>query len=160
MAVLSIISGLLGSGSAIVQNVLEKRDERKTQEINLKYQKETDIRIAEIQAKTESSNAHESTKQANLHKQIEELKSESNRYEAIVKTSAYLDKMEYKSVRIANFIIALTRPLVTFILLLLTIILSTTMDIDEIFALENTFATLDYILAYWFVRRSIEKKKT
>jgi len=160
MSIFTMLSSALGGGSALLQNWIEKTQEQKSEEIRLKYQNQRDVEIAKIQATSNEKISFEATKQNALQEKISNNQTENARFKAIVKTSAYLDKMEHRSVRIANFIIALTRPAVTFILLLLVIGLSFKIKGQELFLLETAFATLDYVLAYWFIRRSFEKKKS
>lgn len=150
----------MGGGSALLQNWIEKKQDQKSEEIRLKYQNERDIEIAKIQATSNEKISFETTKQNVLQEKISNNETENARFNAIVETSAYLDKMEHQSVRIANFIIALTRPAITFILLSLVIGLSFNIKGQESYLLQSAFATLDYVLAYWFVRRSFEKKKS
>ena len=154
------LSTVIGGGSALLQSFIEKKQDQKTEELRLKYQNERDIEIAKIQATSSERISFEATKQNSLQAQISDNQTESARFNAIVEISAYLDKMEYKSVRIANFIIALTRPVITFILLGFVVVGSLRASLHEFFILETAFGTLDYTLAYWFVRRSFEKKKT
>ena len=154
------LSTVIGGGSALLQSFIEKKQDQKTEELRLKYQNERDIEIAKIQASSSERISFEVTKQNSLQAQISDNQTESARFNTIVEISAYLDKMEYKSVRIANFIIALTRPVITLILLLLIIGLSFSIKGQELYLLEVGFSTLDYTLAYWFVRWSYEKKKT
>ena len=154
------LSTVIGGGSALLQSFIEKKQDQKTEELRLKYQNERDIEIAKIQATSSERISFEVTKQNSLQAQISDNQTESARFNTIVEISAYLDKMEYKSVRIANFIIALTRPVITFILLGFVVVGSLRASLHEFFILETAFATLDYTLAYWFVRRSFEKKKT
>ena len=160
MGLFTTLSTVVGGGSALLQSFIEKKQDQKTEELRLKYQNERDIEIAKIQATSSERISFEVTKQNSLQAQISDNQTESARFNTIVEISAYLDKMEYKSVRIANFIIALTRPVITLILLLLIIGLSFSIKGQELYLLEVGFSTLDYTLAYWFVRRSYEKKKT
>ena len=160
MGLFTTLSTVIGGGSALLQSFIEKKQDQKTEELRLKYQNERDIEIAKIQATSSERISFEVTKQNSLQAQISDNQTESARFNTIVEISAYLDKMEYKSVRIANFIIALTRPVITLILLLLIIGLSFSIKGQELYLLEVGFSTLVYTLAYWFVRRSYEKKKT
>ena len=160
MGLFTTLSTVIGGGSALLQSFIEKKQDQKTEELRLKYQNERDIEIAKIQATSSERISFEATKQNSLQAQISDNQTESARFNAIVEISSYLDKMEYKSVRIANFIVALTRPLITFILLGFVVAVSLRVSLHEFFILETAFATLDYALAYWFVRRSCEKKKT
>ena len=160
MGLFTTLSTVIGGGSALLQSFIEKKQDQKTEELRLKYQNERDIEIAKIQATSSERISFEVTKQNSLQAQISDNQTESARFNTIVEISAYLDKMEYKSVRIANFIIALTRPVITFILLGFVVVGSLRASLHEFFILETAFATLDYTLAYWFVRRSFEKKKT
>jgi len=142
MSFSTILSGVIGGVSALTQNIIEKKQERKAEE--QKYQQL--LQLEELRLQTANANrveAHE--------------KSFTSFAQAVIQSSKPLSG-KYKSERIANFIVALTRPLVTFILLGFVVMVSLRASLHEFFILETAFATLDYTLAYWFVRRSFEKK--
>ena len=131
------LSTVIGGGSALLQSFIEKKQDQKTEELRLKYQNERDIEIAKIQATSSERISFEATKQNSLQAQISDNQTESARFNAIVEISSYLDKMEYKSVRIVNFIIALTRPVITFILLDFVVVGSSRASLHEFFILET-----------------------
>ena len=142
MSFFTILSSVIGGVSALTQNIIEKKQER-TAEAQ-KYQQL--LQLEELRFQTANANM------AQAH-----AKSFNSFAQAVTQSSKPLSG-KYKSERIANFIVALTRPLVTFILLGFVVMVSLRASLHEFFILETAFATLDYTLAYWFVRRSFEKK--
>jgi hypothetical protein len=142
MSFFTILSGVIGGVSALTQNIIEKKQERKAE--LQRYQQL--LQLEELRLQTANANrveAHE--------------KSFTSFAQAVTQSSKPLAG-KYKSERIANFIVALTRPLITFILLGFVVVVSLRATLHEFFILETAFSTLDYTLAYWFVRRSFEKK--
>ena len=142
MSFLTILSSIIGGVSALTQNIIEKKQECKA-EVQRHQQL---IQLEELRLQTANENM------AQAHE-----KSFTSFAQAVTQLSKPLAG-KYKSERIANFIVALTRPLITFILLGFVVVVSLRASLHEFFILETAFSTLDYTLAYWFVRRSFEKK--
>lgn len=144
---MTILSGLIGAVSGITQNVIEKKQERKAE--NEKYDKLLQLEDLNI-------------KKMSLQNQNNLQISDANTFDSFAKTIAQINAPlsgKYLSERIANFIVALTRPIITLMLLIATIIFSLKYGFEnKKFILETIFSTLDYTIAYWFVRRSFEKK--
>ncbi|MDA0617532.1 MAG: hypothetical protein O3A66_02295 [Proteobacteria bacterium] len=142
MSFFTILSSVVGGTSALVQNIIEKKQEAKAQEV--KYDRLLQIEELRLQtARINMKACHE--------------KSFSAFAKAVVQTSKPLAG-KHKSERVANFIIALTRPAITFLLIALVAAVCVKAKTHEFFILETAFATLDYTLSYWFVRRSFEKR--
>lgn len=142
MSFFTILSSLVGGTSALVQNIIEKKQEARAQE--KKYDRL--LQIEELRLQT-----------ARINEKTEQGKSFSAFAKAVTRTSKPLVG-KYLSERIANFIIALTRPVITFLLLGFVVVISLKAESHELFILETAFATLDYTISYWFVRRSFEKR--
>jgi hypothetical protein len=142
MSFFTILSSVIGGASALVQNVIEKKQEARSQE--RKYDRL--LQIEELRLQT-----------ARINETSEREKGFSAFARAVTQTSKPLAG-KYKSERVANFIIALTRPAITFMLLGLVAAVCVKAKTHEFFILETAFATLDYTLSYWFVRRSFEKR--
>ena len=142
MSFFTILSGVIGGFSALTQNIIEKKQERKAEA--QRYQQL--LQLEELRLQTANANMAEA-----------HAKSFSSFAQAVTQSSRPLTG-KHKSERIANFIVALTRPLITFILLGFVVGMSLHAKTNEFFILESAFTTLDYTLAYWFVRRSFEKK--
>ena len=142
MSFFTILSGVIGGVSALTQNIIEKKQERKAEA----QRYEQLLQLEELRLQTANANMMEA-----------HAKNFDSFAQAVTQSSKPLAG-KYKSERIANFIVALTRPLITFILLGFVVVVSLRATLHEFFILESAFATLDYTLAYWFVRRSFEKK--
>ena len=142
MSFFTILSSVVGGTSALVQNIIEKKQEAKAQEV--KYDRL--LQIEELRLQT-----------ARINMEACHEKSFSAFALAVTQTSKPF-KGKYKSERVANFIIALTRPAITFLLIALVVVVCVKAKTHEFFILETAFATLDYTLSYWFVRRSFENR--
>ncbi len=142
MSFFTILSGVIGGVSALTQNIIEKKQERKAEA----QRHQQLLQLEELRLQTANANMMEA-----------HAKNFDSFAQAVTQSSRPLAG-KYKSERIANFIVALTRPLITFILLGFVVVVSLRATLHEFFILESAFATLDYTLAYWFVRRSFEKK--
>jgi hypothetical protein len=142
MSFFTILSGVIGGVSALTQNIIEKKQERKAE--TQRYQQL--FQLEELRLQTANANMTEA-----------HAKNFDSFAQAVTQSSKPLAG-KYKSERIANFIVALTRPIITFILLGFVVMISLRASPHEFFILESAFTTLDYTLAYWFVRRSFEKR--
>lgn len=137
----TIISTVFGALSALLQNIIEKKQERKLEE----QRNDNFIRLEEMRIQTEK-----------LKVKVAGHQSYSAFTNAVAKINRPLSG-KHKSERIANFIVTLTRPILTFILVGLVVSLCLKSPSTDI--IKPAFATLDYILGYWFVRRSFEKNR-
>lgn len=144
MSITAIISGIFGATSGLIQNIIEKKQELRFQE--LKYNQLLQLEEIRLQ---KSQMEYATQKEKNF----------DSFTKAVIQTTKPLQN-KYKSERIANFITAMMRPFITLVLLLITahITLFTQEGEYRFFIIESSFATLDYIIAFWFVRRSFEKK--
>lgn len=168
----SLVSTFCGALFGGFQNYLEHKQDS-TRE----------IRIAKIQAEKEIELSKNGVMVSQNQAQIQqsEVSQEQYKTEASLKQS---DAEEYKVfaeaatqtsslwndssgfAHFANFIIVTTRPIVTYILLILVFVIAIKiMQGDEVS--ENHLIVFDLILAefsavmsYWFVRRSFEKRQT
>jgi hypothetical protein len=168
----SIASTFCGALFGGFQNYLEHKQDS-TREIQIaKIQADKEIQIASQQtviSENQSNTQASITEQEGFKTESSLKQSDTNEYkafaEAVTQTSSMWNSQSYMA-QFANFITVTTRPIVTYILLILVFVV--TMKIikgGEV--LENHLIVFDLILSefsavmsYWFVRRSFEKRQT
>jgi len=167
----SLISTFCGALFGGVQNFFDKKQDSK-REIDLaNIQAEKEIELAKqgvVISQNTLSTQESETSQEQYKTEASLKQSDTEEYkafaEAVTQTSSVWNNQTIWG-NFANFIICTTRPIVTYILLILVFVV--TMKImkgGEV--LENHLIVFDLILAefsavmsYWFVRRSFEKKQ-
>ena len=168
----SLVSTFCGALFGGFQNYLEHKQDS-TREIQIaKIQADKEIAIASQQsiASQNQVQIQQSMTSQEQYKTEASLKqSDADEYksfaEAVTQTSSlWSDSSGFA--HFANFIIATTRPIVTYILLALVFVI-TMKIIKGVEVSENHLVVFDLILAefsavmsYWFVRRSFEKRQT
>jgi hypothetical protein len=168
----SLVSTFCGAIFGGFQNYLEHKQDSK-KEIDLaKIQADKEIQIASQQvsiSQNQSETQQSITSQESFKTEASLKQSDTEEYkafaEAVTQTSALWNSQSLWA-NIANFIIITTRPIVTYILLILVFVV--TMKIMKgVEVSENHLIVFDLILAefaavmsYWFVRRSFEKRQT
>jgi hypothetical protein len=168
----SLISTFCGALFGGIQNFFDKKQDS-TREIQIaKIQADKDIELAK-QGVVVSQNAlatQESTTSQEEFKTEASLKqSDTEEYkafaEAVTQTSSVWNNQTIWG-NFANFIICTTRPIVTYILLILVFVV--TMKImkggevleNHLIVLDSILSEFSAVMSYWFVRRSFEKKQT
>lgn len=168
----TLISGLFGGVGAGVQNYIQHKQEN-AKEIELaKIQSENQIKLAELnitQYKAQEKIQESKTIETQYNTEARVKEAEKGEYEAFanaVTQQTGIWQSDSKFAEVANFIIVTTRPIVTYILLILVFIVALKI-IKNIEVPQNHLMIFDLILAefsavmsYWFVRRSFEKKYT
>ena len=167
----SLVSTFCGALFGGFQNYLEKKQDS-TREIQIaKIQADKEIELAKqgvVVSQNTLATQESTTSQEELKTEASLKQSDTEEYkafaEAVTQTSSVWNNQTIWG-NFANFIICTTRPIVTYILLILVFVV--TMKImkgGEV--LENHLIVFDLILAefsavmsYWFVRRSFEKKQ-
>lgn len=145
---LSLLGSIIGGAGAIGQKVLENKQE---------------IRLAEINLQARERASQDSLRVAEVELDKDELNAEAEYYKAIADTSFIREEGEYLLTRIQNFIINTARPILTYILLgcafvcAFIVITSDNIKQEQKEIIEYIFFLLDTVLAYWFMRRSMEK---
>lgn len=161
---------LIGSSVALFQGVAEHF-------IGEKNKKDKDVEIAQIKSNeslelakinanslnTQQGIEQSKVDQAQLSREIQELKFKQQEYSDFTKASASgtanLQDTGNKYINAVNGVIALTRPLITLFLIILCGYLAfkghDTEERKQVI-LSLTWG-MDYALSYWFVRRSSEK---
>ena len=168
LMVTSLLSTLGGALFGGVQNYLEH-----SKEISLaKIQAEKEIALSKqgvVISQNQLATQQSLTTQEEFKMESSIKESEVAEYkaftDAVVQTSSIWNNYS-KFAELANFIIVTTRPIVTYILLILVFIVSLKI-IKNIEVSQNHLMIFDLILAefsavmsYWFVRRSFEKRYT
>jgi hypothetical protein len=172
LMVTSLLSTLGGALFGGVQNYLEHSKEH-SKEISLaKIQAEKEIALSKqgvVISQNQLATQQSLTTQEEFKMESSIKESEVAEYkaftDAVVQTSSIWNNYS-KFAELANFIIVTTRPIVTYILLILVFIVSLKI-IKNIEVSQNHLMIFDLILAefsavmsYWFVRRSFEKRYT
>ena len=170
--VTSLISTLGGALFGGVQNYLQQSQDNKKEIEIAKIQSENQIKLAELnitQYKAQESIQESKTIETQYNTEARVKEVEKGEYEAFVNAVTQqtgIWQSDSKFAEVANFIIVTTRPIVTYILLILVFIVALKI-IKNIEVTENHLMIFDLILAefsavmsYWFVRRSFEKKYT
>lgn len=168
MIVGSILSSIGGVLTAIIQDFLHQKQDfkriDKELEVEIKRkefgleEKKIDLSIKQEEAKISDNNLEQS-ENGITEKWLDVVQSQSKQ----------IEKTDSKLVNFTNFYIATTRPTITYILLLVVgycaiyfathpVELSTANE-NNLSLLESLLYLLDSCLAYWFVRRSSEKKQ-
>lgn len=168
--VTSLFTTLFGAIFGGLQNYVEHKQDS-SKEIQLaKIQADKEIQIASQQtfiSQNQSNTQASITEQEGFKTEASLKQSDTAEYkafaEAVIQTSA-LSKDTSILAQFANFIIVTTRPIVTYILLILVFVV-TIKIIKGGEVSENHLVVFDLILAefsavmsYWFVRRSFEKR--
>ena len=166
-SLLSTFGGALFGG---IQNYLEHKQDSKCETEIAKIQADKEIELAKqgvIISQNQLATQKGLTSQEEFKTEASLKQSDTEEYKAFadatIKTSALWQNNSILA-DIANFIIITTRPIVTYILLILVCVISMKiMKYGEV--LENHLVIFDLILAefsavmsYWFVRRSFEKR--
>jgi hypothetical protein len=168
----SLVSTFCGALFGGFQNYLEKKQDS-TREIQIaKIQADKDIELAK-QGVVVSQNAlatqESTTSQEELKTEASLKQSDTEEYkafaEAVTQTSSVWNNQTIWG-NVANFIICTTRPIVTYILLVLVFVI--TMKImksgevsqNHLVVFDLILAEFSAVMSYWFVRRSFEKRQT
>ena len=167
----SLISTFCGALFGGVQNFFDKKQDS-TREIQIaKIQADKEIEIAKqgivISQNTLATQESEAS-QEQFKTEASLKQSDSEEYkafaEAVTQTSSVWQNQTIWG-NFANFIICTTRPLVTYILLILVFVV--TMKImkggevsqNHLIVFDLILAEFSAVMSYWFVRRSFEKKQ-
>jgi hypothetical protein len=161
----AVIAGIVGSGAGLFQGIVEKKQETKRFEIdkqleNKRFEMETNatIEIAKIGIDVEKYKSIIALQEAN-RALYEQKKQEYTGFTSAVVDLTKVDiSGNSKWDTFARFITASVRPVVTYIFVIGVIILSFNSSDDNLF-LELFFIQLDFILGFWFIRRSYDKNQ-
>jgi len=169
MGILTILSGVLGAGTGLLQGFIETRQDNKTKLALARIQKDKDIALAKegiIESQNNLKSAKEDTQQSENNKLIKIAESQKEEYQAFannVKETSALWNSDSRLANISNFIVSTTRPFITYILVIASVIMGIILtfskapnaNIVEIF--DSLLIICETVLGYWFVRRSYEK---
>lgn len=161
----AVLSGLFGSGVGLLQGIVDKKQETKRFEIEkqlendrFKIESNATIEIAKNSIDVEKYKSIIALQEANKVKHEQEKQEYSDFSSAVVDLTkvdisgnSILDK-------ISRFITVSVRPVVTYVFVIGVIILSFKASNKDLF-LELFFIQLDFILGFWFVRRSYDKNQ-
>ena len=168
----SLVSTFCGALFGGFQNYLEHKEDS-TREIQIaKIQADKEIQIASQQtviSENQSNTQASITEQEGFKTESSLKQSDTNEYkafaEAVTQTSSMWNSQSYMA-QFANFITVTTRPIVTYILLILVFVV--TMKIikggevseNHLIVFDLILAEFSAVMSYWFVRRSFEKRQT
>jgi hypothetical protein len=168
----SLVSTFCGALFGGFQNYLEHKEDS-TREIQIaKIQADKEIQIASQQtviSQNQSNTQASITEQEGFKTESSLKQSDTNEYkafaEAVTQTSSLWNDSSGFA-RFANFITVTTRPIVTYILLILVFVV--TMKIikggevseNHLIVFDLILAEFSAVMSYWFVRRSFEKRQT
>jgi len=166
----SIASTLCGALFGGFQNYLEHKQDS-TREIQLaKIQADKEIQIASQQtviSENQSNTQASITEQEGFKTESSLKQSDTNEYKAFAEAVTQTSSMWNDSsgfAQFANFITATTRPIVTYILLILVFVVTMTIikggEVSEnhLIVFDLILAEFSAVMSYWFVRRSFEKR--
>jgi lysozyme len=158
MILSTLISGAFGSVAGIAQEYVKNKQNNDTQIQLRKMELENGVTISRDNVSI--SQAGVSTAEANAD--AKESEADASWVSAVAETSKVVDS-QYLLTRIANFLIASTRPILTYLNFFFVCII-TYYIVKEGRYLEIQLVLLDLlwgqfsgITAYWFIRRSYEK---
>lgn len=166
----SLLSTALGGVFAGVQNHIEHQQDIKKEIALAEIQAQKEIEMSrqgviisqnELEKQTSETEQEEFKTQASLKQsEIQEYQAFAN---AVAQTSSLWNSNSLLA-NISNFIIATTRPIVTYLLLFLvcgvTVAIVTNDAVNEIHLqiFDLILAEFSAVMSYWFVRRSFEKR--
>lgn len=168
----SLVSTFCGALFGGVQNFFDKKQDSK-REIDLaNIQAEKEIELAKqgvVISQNTLSTQESETSQEQYKTEASLKQSDTEEYkafaEAVTQTSSVWNNQTIWG-NFANFIICTTRPIVTYILLILVFVV--TMSIikggevsqNHLVVFDLILAEFSAVMSYWFVRRSFEKRQT
>lgn len=168
----SLVSTFCGALFSGFQNYLEHKQDS-TREIQIaKIQADKEIELAKqgvVVSQNTLATQESTTSQEELKTEASLKQSDTEEYkafaEAVTQTSSVWNNQTIWG-NVANFIICTTRPIVTYILLILVFVV--TMKImksgevsqNHLVVFDLILAEFSAVMSYWFVRRSFEKRQT
>ncbi len=161
----AVVAGFFGSGVGLLQGIIDKKQETRRFEIEkqldnerIKIENNAKIEIAKSGIDIEKYKSITSIQEANKTKYEQEKQEYSDFTGAVVDLTKVDISGNSNWDTFARFITASVRPVVTYIFVIGVIILSFKASDKDLF-LELFFIQLDFILGFWFVRRSYEKNQ-
>jgi hypothetical protein len=161
----AVVAGFFGSSVGLLQGVIDKKQETRRFEIEkqfdnerIKIENNTTIEVAKSGIDIEKYKSIISTQEANKTKYEQEKQEYSDFTDAVVDLTKVDIVGNGKLDKFARFITASVRPVITYIFVIGVIILSFKASDKDLF-LELFFIQLDFILGFWFVRRSYDKNQ-
>lgn len=162
----TLLSGAFGALSGAAQGYLDKREERKNASADrqleldkFKVEQETALKLADKNLSAEKIKAA-IVKSEEVKTISQQQKKEYTDFAKAVEKLSFVDVSSNGFLdKLSRFITSLVRPLSTIVSLALVVYLSIAMSHGDysIEVLNYSYATLDFILAFWFVRRGYEK---
>ena len=161
----SVLAGVAGAGAGLLQGIIEKKQDTKRFQVEkeldnkrIETEGQISIEIAKTGIDIEKYKSIIAFQEANKA-QYEQEKQEYSDFSSVVVDLTKVDISGNSNWdKFVRFITALVRPLTTYIFVFGVIVLSFTSGEKDLF-LELFFIQLDYILAFWFVRRSYDKNQ-
>jgi len=166
----SLVSTFCGALFGGFQNYLEHKQDS-TREIQIaKINADKEIALADKQAvisQNELQTQESSTEQEKSKTEASVHQSDTEEYKAFAEAVTQTSSLWQNNTNwgnFANFIVVTTRPIVTYILLILVFIISNKIikgsDITEnhLIVFDLVLAEFSAVMSYWFVRRSFEKR--
>jgi len=166
MFISQIISSVSGVVTGIIQDVLHSKAEAKAKKDDLEIFKQKQDYLLELDRQRSDLLKEELHLKSNIETSKAEQSEddfESARINAITNATKYI-KTDNVLIEIANFIVTITRPLLTFLLtLLIFYIYKTQITFNPIWLSDFIEAIMDlysWAFSFWFFRRSMDKLRS
>ena len=168
----SLVSTFCGALFGGVQSFFDKKQDSALEIQIAKIQADKEIELAKqgvVVSQNTLATQESTTSQEELKTEASLKQSDTEEYkafaEAVTQTSSVWNNQTIWG-NVANFIICTTRPIVTYILLILVFVV--TMSIikggevsqNHLVVFDLILAEFSAVMSYWFVRRSFEKRQT
>ena len=172
-----ILGSIIGLSGGIIQDIIAYYKEKKQRELDIKEWRQkaefsfeldkqrAELGLSQIHGEIELEDAkknrvEEENRAINYYANLESIKNESKWYNAITKASSYLSG-EGLFVEIANFIIATTRPLISYLFLFFIWYIYKVQATNETECLDKFFMAvllqMEVITSFWFYRRGSDR---
>lgn len=168
--VVATLSGLFGSGVGLLQGIIDKKQETRRFEIEkqldnerIKIENNTTIEVVKSGIDIEKYKSITSLHESNKAKYEQEKQEYSNFTGAVVDLTKVDISYGGKANALARFFTSFVRPFTTYLLLGILALFAYNINLFteemKMIFFEMYFAILDFVLGFWFVRRSYDKSQ-